>query len=143
MVLEAYRFLNLLSKKLSKCGCAIGWNSDHESWDLRVGRGLLTQAKLGLVVEHHGGPKRLVRLSATIAPPNSVLWLQAVLITAAIAVGMAEFGVPALLLACASVVLWVAILVHANQLENVILASAAAVADELEHNIQALQPLGA
>ena len=137
MGLESYRFLDLLSKKLAACGCAIGRNPRHESWDLKAGRGTLTEARIRIVIEHHGGPKRLMRLSAAIRPPKSVLWLQGVMATAAGVSGVFGFLAPSVLLATALAILSAALVVHANRLEAAILSTAAEVAEELQSSVKA------
>ena len=42
----------------------MGWNSDYDPWDLVLRRGALGQAELRMVVEHHGGPRRVARFAA-------------------------------------------------------------------------------
>ncbi len=137
MALESYRFLELLSERLAACGCAIGWNPVHEAWDLKARRGTMSAARLGVVVEHHGGPKRLVRLSTTIAPPNSVLWIHGITAAAAGVLGALNFLAPCLVLTFTFVILWVTLVAQADRLETAVLSTAAEVADELQGNFKA------
>ena len=39
---------------------------------------MLGEAKLSLVIEHHGGPYRMARFAAKIAPASVLFWLQGV-----------------------------------------------------------------
>ena len=57
-----------MTKRLSARGWVVGWNPESEDWDLTARSGALGTATLRMVVEHHGGPRRLGRLSATIEP---------------------------------------------------------------------------
>lgn len=130
--LEHYPFLERLTERLLARGCAAGWNPDHDEWDLKVRRGALGEARVRIVVEHHGGPKRLARLSAMIGPTRPVYWLLGVLgLTAAVVVG--ALGVSVLLGVLASLlgVVWVAPIIEANRVEAIVHAEADAVAVEL------------
>jgi hypothetical protein len=129
--LEQYGFLERLTKRLVARGCAAGWNPDHHDWDLKVRRGALGEARVRIVVEHHGGPRRLARLSATIAPTRAVYWgLGAATLTAAV---VGAFGVSiclGILLAVLGV-LWVAPIIEADRLEAIVHSEADVVAEEL------------
>jgi len=129
--------LDLLSRKLTARGCSVGWNRLHETWDLKARRGALTEARIRVVIEHHGGPRRLIRLSSIIQPPKSVLWVQGVTATLAGVLGAYGFLAPAVLLATAFVTLSVTLVVHANRLEAAILSIAAEVAEELQGKVKA------
>ena len=132
MALEKYSFLERLTKKLGAGGCAVGWNPKHEDWDLKIRRGALTEADIRVVIEHHGGPKRLARLSAVIQPTKPLSWtLGAVGALAGVLGGSGLFSAAAFLTASFAV-LWIAMVVHANHAESVILAMAAEVAEELQ-----------
>ncbi len=137
IALESYGFLDLLSRKLTARGCSVGWNRLHETWDLKARRGALTEARIRVVIEHHGGPRRLIRLSSIIQPPKSVLWVQGVTATLAGVLGAYGFLAPAVLLATAFVTLSVTLVVHANRLEAAILSIAAEVAEELQGKVKA------
>jgi GT2 family glycosyltransferase len=120
MELEKFSFLKDLTRKLNGFGYSVGWNPDTEEWDLRVRRGTLAEATLDMVVEHHGGPKRTARLEATIKPPKSLYWIEAIF--AALAFIMLAFGFK---LTFAVLVILVAalIIIHnidANRLEEAI-----------------------
>jgi glycosyltransferase involved in cell wall biosynthesis len=129
--LEQYAFLERLTKKLVARGCAAGWNPDHHDWDLKVRRGALGEAQLRIVVEHHGGAKRLARLSATVAPTRAIHWLLGLTVVAALTVG--ALGMPLALGVIAALlgVLWVAPIVEANRLEVIVRSEADNVAEEL------------
>jgi O-antigen biosynthesis protein len=129
--LEAYAFLERLHHRLTFRGCAVGWNPHSQAWDVRVRRGVLGEAYLKLVVEHHGGPRRLARMSAFIRPAAAVYWAQAV--TAAAMIALAALGrLPAAsLLAVLFIALWIGPVAEANRLEAAIGAAAGEVNREL------------
>lgn len=52
-------------------------NPDWLDWDFKVRRGVLGEAVLRMVIEHHGGPRRLARVSAVIRPASALYWSQA------------------------------------------------------------------
>jgi hypothetical protein len=85
-----------------------------------------------MVVEHHGGPKRLARLSVVIAPPGALYWVYGVL--AGLAPTLERFGgiIPAAVVATSFAVLWIVSTTEANRLEAGIVAAAAGAAVELE-----------
>ncbi len=130
--LDKYALLQGLSARLSAAGCAVGWNPTHAAWDIWVRRGSLSEAKILAVVEHHGGPKRQARVSAVVRPSIPVFWVQAILGLAGAGLGMLGFFAPAVLLALAFCVLWVAAVLHANRLELAIVANTAEAAEELQ-----------
>ena len=109
----------------------MGWNAEWEDCDLKVRRGALGEAQLRMVVEHHGGPKRLARLSAVIRPPKAIYWLQAIL--AATGGAMYGLGLPLPLAAVGAflALVWIAPILEANRLEGVLQAAAEQVAGEL------------
>jgi len=110
----------------------VGWNPTHAAWDIWVRRGSLSEAKILAVVEHHGGPKRLARVSAVVRPSIPVFWIQAILGLTAAGLEMLGFLAAAALLALAFCVLWVTAVLHANRLELAIVANTAEAAQELE-----------
>jgi len=138
--LEKYRLLEDLSAGLSRAGCAVGWNPTHAAWDLWTRRGSLSEAKVHAVIEHHGGAKRLARFSALIRPSTPVLWVWVVLGLAAASLGMLSLLAPAVLLALACFVLWVAAILHANRLELAIVGNTAEAAEKLQPKPAPLQP---
>jgi len=74
---EKHLFLERLTKKMVSSGCAVGWNETWQSWDLKIRRGMLAEAELRLVIEHHGGPRRVARLSVLIQQTKILFWIQA------------------------------------------------------------------
>ena len=71
MSLEKHAILERLTGLLVKRGCAVAWNPDFKPWDMRLRRGALGEASLHMVVEHHGGPRRVARFSAGIRPKGA------------------------------------------------------------------------
>jgi len=134
MGLEKNAFLDRMTSKLIGIGCAVGWNPDSDHWDVRLRRGTLGEARLALVVEHHGGAKRQARISAQIRPSKAVYWLQAIMASLAAASAALGLTIPASVLGVLFfLVLWVAPIVEANRLE----AAAQTVADEVAESLQA------
>lgn len=131
MTLEKYQFLQQLTGELRGRGCAVGWNAEYQAWDLVVRRGALGIAKLRMVVEHHGGPRRLARLSAVITPARSIYWTQTMLAAAALTTGALGLRAGFAVLAASFVGLWVAPIKEASRLEAMLEAAAAAVAGTL------------
>jgi GT2 family glycosyltransferase len=132
MALEKYSFLDRLTKTLGSCGCAVGWNPKHEDWDLKIRRGALTEADIRVVIEHHGGPKRLARLSAVIQPTKALSWTLAAVGALATVLGGSGLLSAAACLSVSFAVLWIVMVVHADHAESVILAMAAEVAEEVQ-----------
>jgi len=132
MALEKFRFLGRLNGKLVARGCAVGWNRPWNDWDLGFRRGALAKAHLRMVVEHHGGPKRLVRLSAKIRPPRLFYWVSSVMAALA-SIGYAlGFPLAAVLLVLCLTILWVAVIAEANRLEALAVSMSEEVAAELQ-----------
>jgi len=129
--LDRTPFLEQLTTTLRLRNCAVGWNSDAQPWDLKVRRGVLGEAQVHMVVEHHGGAKRLARLSAILRPTRSLhsVQMSAAGCVAASAISQQPAGllVSAAILALA----WVAPIVEANRLEAVIQGASEDVAREL------------
>ena len=132
MALEKYAFLDCLTRKLVALGCAVGWNSDWQDWDLKVRRGALGEAKLQMVVEHHGGRNRLARISVVIRQPKALYWLQGALAASGAVIG--AFGLhllPLPVVGAFLAILWMGLIVEANRLEAAVHSAAADVAREL------------
>jgi hypothetical protein len=91
-----------------------------------------------MVTEHHGGPKRLARLSVVIAPPRSLYFVFGMV--AALGLVMEKLGsiVPAVVMAFGFVLLWLSVTAEANRLEANIITAAANAARELEEDRNAL-----
>ena len=137
MGLEKYRFLERLTRELGVRGCAVGWNVEHQDWDLKVRRGALGVAHLRMVVEHHGGPRRLARLAAVIKPSPSIYWAQGILAGAALATRALGLNAGVVVLGAFFACLWVAPITEASRLEAVLESAADAVAQELEQEASA------
>lgn len=129
--LEKYSFLDRLTKKLLARRCAVGWNPEWQDWDLKVRRGGLGEANLRMVVEHHGGPKRLARLSAVIRPSKPLYWIQGVLAASAMAMGLLGVHLPLVILGGFLAILWGAPIVEGNRLEAAIQSALQEIAYEL------------
>jgi hypothetical protein len=129
--LEPYTLLERLTKKLGARQCAVGWNADWQDWDLQVRRGVLGVATLCMVVEHHGGLKRLARLSAAIRPPKLLYWLQGILLVSIMAMSAFDLYLPLAVLGACLAILWVAPILEANRLEAAVQSAADEVVWEL------------
>jgi GT2 family glycosyltransferase len=132
MHLEKFPFLQNLTKKLNQAGCAVGWNKITDNWDLMTRRGALAEADIRMVTEHHGGPKRLVRVAALIRPPKSTSRVFVVLALLAAAFTGMDLQLPAIALLTSFVVLWVLLITEAARLERGVIAACSAVARELQ-----------
>jgi len=131
--IDKFPFLGRLSDNLIAQGCAVGWNPQSESWDMRVRRGALGDLLFTMVVEHLGGAKRQARFSATIRPPKTVRWVLLVLSIIAAVTAMVSPGHTSLwILLAALVVMWIAPIVEASRLEVAIRTATDDVAAELE-----------
>lgn len=122
--LDKNNFLECLTESLRSCQCAVCWNSDFQDWDLKVRRGALGEAALRMVIEHHGGPKRLARISASIKPSKLIYWFQAALtflggITVAMGFHL-TFAIVMSLLA----VFWIGPIIEASRIEDAIRSAA-------------------
>lgn len=84
-----------------------------------------------MVVEHHGGPRRLARLSATIGPSKALRWLPAVLAPSAAGLGALGLHLPLAILGVFLVLLWIGPIIEANRLEAALRSAADEVASEL------------
>jgi glycosyltransferase involved in cell wall biosynthesis len=133
MGLEKNAFLDRMTRRLTAMGCAVGWNPNSETWDLKVRRGTLGEATLSLVIEHHGGVKRLARVQTATRPPRVLYWLYSILagvtgLTAAGSGSAVALGVLALVF----LILWLVPIREANRLE----AAIRFVADEVAAKLQ-------
>ncbi|HSB70842.1 MAG TPA: glycosyltransferase [Candidatus Methylomirabilis sp.] len=128
---EKFTFLDRLTRNLVARGCAVGWNADWQDWDLKVRRGVLGEAQLRMVVEHHGGPRRLARLSTVIRSAKPLTWFQGALAASAMGLGFLGHYLPLVVLAVVLGLLWVACLVEADRLEVAVRSAADEVADRL------------
>jgi hypothetical protein len=131
MQLDRYAILSLMMRRLAGKGLFVGWNPATEVWDLRAGRGALAESRLNAVVEHHGGPRRLARISAVVGPPSSIRWTLGIVAALTAGLGVSGQAVAAGALGVFGVLLWVATAFEINRLEGVLLATADEVAREL------------
>jgi GT2 family glycosyltransferase len=127
MRLEKSVILERLTELFAERGCAVSWNSDFQQWDLRLRRGALGEALLRMVVEHHGGARRLARFSAGIRPNGTICCALGILALAAGIAAVFQLAFPAVTLAALLGLLWIASIREANRLE----AGMRAVADEV------------
>jgi hypothetical protein len=131
MNLEKHALLERITKHMVSSGCAVGWNEVWQSWDLKIRRGMLAEAELRLVVEHHGGPKRLARLSALIKQTKILYWLQGTLGGLAALTAAAGLYLPSSIVGVLFVLLWVAPTREASRLEVAIKGIADETVEEL------------
>jgi O-antigen biosynthesis protein len=133
MALDKYNFLRRLLDELSSRGCAVGWNPTTTSdWDLKVRRGVLGAMWLRTVVEHHGGPRRLVRFSAVIKPHPVISLSFGLMTTLAVIAGLLGFHAAAVILLLAVASLWIIDIAEEDRLETAVIDTSSAVAENLE-----------
>jgi hypothetical protein len=130
VAMEKHTFLERVTRKLTVRGIAVGWNLDWQDWDLKIGRGTLGEARLRLVVEHHGGPRRLARFAATLRPSGSFYWLFGALAASAAVVGAFGLQLGLAVHALLAMALWIAPIAEANRLESAMRSAADEVAGE-------------
>jgi len=130
--LEKHSFLDRLTKQLSASGHAVGWNSEWQNWDLKIRRGALGESLLRMVVEYHGGPRRMARLSATISPLKFFYWVLGGTISGATVMGVLGLPVPSLLSLGLFALLWIACTAEANRLETGVVGASTEVVRQLE-----------
>lgn len=117
MRLEREDMLQRLTGVFASRGCAVAWNPDYQSWDLKLRRGAMGEASLCLVVEHHGGPRRLARFAADIRPNQAISWALGILALATGTAAVLQLTSAALVLAALLGVLSVATIREADRLE--------------------------
>ena len=122
--LERSRVLSELGRVLTSRGLSVGWNPDIESWDLKAGRGIMGGAISRLVVEHHGGPKRVVRFSSIIRPRPLVSWALLGCLALLLAAPWSEQWPAAAIFALSLVMLWMWPIVEAGRLEQALFGAA-------------------
>ncbi|HZO30392.1 MAG TPA: glycosyltransferase [Chloroflexota bacterium] len=132
VAMEKHTFLERVTRKLTARGIAVGWNLDWQDWDLKIGRGALGEAPLRLVVEHHGGPRRLARLAATLRPSRSLYWLLGALAVSAAVVGALGLQLALAVHALLAAALWIAPIAEADRLESAVKWATDEVARELQ-----------
>jgi GT2 family glycosyltransferase len=130
--LEKFAFLERLTNRLVAGHAAVGWNPTTEAWDLKIRRGILGEALLRVVVEHHGGASRLARMSGAITPTPWMIKLLGVLSAVTIAMFAMSNLVAASVAGVALAVAWVAPILEASRLEVCVQAAADEVAATLD-----------
>ena len=80
--------MRFLERRQYRVAVDPGWND----WDLEISRGPWTQARIEVAVENHGGPRRLLRVRASLEPARVALGAVGACVAAA-ALG-AGVGVP-------------------------------------------------
>jgi len=136
MQLEKFAMLDLMTRKLGKRRCFVGWNPTTEDWDLKVGRGALAESRLRAVVEHHGGSWRTAKISAIVRPPELIRWTFWIMIALAVMMAWTGERLTASAILMLLAILWIAVIREANRLETVLLATADEVARELTENAE-------
>jgi hypothetical protein len=132
MALEKNAFLDRLFHTLTRPGCAVSCNGMFDDWDLKLRRGVRGIARVRMVAEHLGGPKRLARISVVIAPARSLYFVFGMVAALGLVMGKLGSFVPAAVMAMSFIFLWIAVIVEANRLEANIITAAANAARELE-----------
>jgi len=130
--LERHTFLARLTEQLRAGGHAVGWNSEWQNWDLKIRRGALGEVLLRMVVENHGGPRSMARLSATIRPLKSFYWVQGAMAAFGTVMGVLGLPVPYLLSLGLFALLWIACTAEANRLETGVVGASTEVGRQLE-----------
>ena len=129
--LERFSFLTSLTRELSAVGVAVGWNANWQDWDLNVRRGALGEAQLRMVVEHHGGPKHLARVSARIRPPAAVYWSFGILVASTSAFAVSGFYLAGVVCLAMMGLLWIGPTLELNRIEWLLRSASSAVAEQL------------
>ena len=130
--LEKFVFLERLTARLAAGYSAVGWNPSTENWDLRIRRGILGEAFVRMVVEHHGGMKRFGRMSGSVRLPTWTARL--LMVVAVVTIWMIAIGrVPAAVFAGGTLlIVLVATILEACRLEAAITLAADSIARELD-----------
>jgi glycosyltransferase involved in cell wall biosynthesis len=132
MNFEKHALLEGLTTKFVRTGRSVGWNEIWQDWDLKVRRGILAEAELRLVVEHHGGPRRLARFSAIIRQTKVLYWLQAGTAAFGAATWMAELYATSFLLTALFALFYVLPLKEGSRLEMTLKTAADEIVSELD-----------
>jgi hypothetical protein len=98
--------------------CAVGWNSDFEAWDLKLRRGALGEARLRMVVEHHGGARKVARFSAYLRASLPILWTLAALAIGALVAAILGLFLSGAALMMLFLLLWIASVREVNRVED-------------------------
>jgi cellulose synthase/poly-beta-1,6-N-acetylglucosamine synthase-like glycosyltransferase len=120
MRLEKNNSLDDLTRMLTAHGCAVGWNPSFETWDLKLRRGALGEAWLRMVVEHHGGPKRLARFSMDAQPTQTISWTLTTMVLGAAVSAAIGLLLPSVAFAVIFVTLWFGSVRETNRLYSVL-----------------------
>jgi hypothetical protein len=133
--LEKFVFLERLTARLAAGYSAVGWNPSTENWDLRIRRGILGEAFVRMVVEHHGGMKRFGRMSGSVRLPTWTARL--LMVVAVVTIWMTAIGqvAAAAFAGGALLTVLVATILEACRLEAAITLAADTVARELDAEI--------
>jgi glycosyltransferase involved in cell wall biosynthesis len=134
--LDRHAFLERLTKKMVCNGRAVGWNETWQNWDLKIRRGMLAEAEVRLVVEHHGGPRRVARLSALICQTKILYWLQAATAVFAAATWTADLYPTSFLLTFLFALSYVLPLKEGSRLEMALKSAADEVVSELSNAVR-------
>jgi hypothetical protein len=67
--IDKFAMLRCLTDDLKRSGCAVHWNPETASWDMRVRRGMLALATARLHVSQYGVRKFSVRFRFRVRPP--------------------------------------------------------------------------
>jgi len=83
-------------------------------------------------VEHHGGPKRLVRFSAEMKPQPAISWAMAIMTALAVIAGLLRSTEGAALLLVMIASLWVVVICEQDRLETAVVNTSLEIAANLE-----------
>lgn len=136
MELEKFALLERLTRTLNSRHCAVAWNPVHANWDLKVRRGALGEAFVRAVVEHHGGAKRLARLSADIRQTRLMYWAQGLFSVTAVATGVLGHWAVCATAAALFAGCWIAATLTANRLASALRVATDDVVKELQDGNQ-------
>jgi GT2 family glycosyltransferase len=129
--LDRFAFLEGLTRDLSAAGVAVGWNADWQEWDLSVRRGALGEARLRMVVEYHGGPKRSARLSARIRAPGVIYWSLAILAASTLGFLATGHGLAGAACLALTAILWTASTFEMNRIDRLVRSASRALMERL------------
>jgi O-antigen biosynthesis protein len=103
--------LKAIATQVKTAAARIAWGGPYDHWDLEVGVGMLSSARLQLAVEDHAGGAQLVRIHAFLRRPWAALGIGAALGALAVLAGLghALFAASALASTSATILAWLVV----------------------------------